>query len=196
MSQGKFQQAIQEIDQLNAQDPNTEFYKGTDYPKELLYAQRMSDALDQFEPQAEESLKIAARAQHIARWKIERDSYPMDREGYLRWRTDLKKMHADLTTSLLEKVGYTSEFTKEVSDLIQKKLLKKNEDAQTLQDVVCLVFLDYYFVEFSEKHTEEKLIGILQKTWAKMSERGRSAALALNLSSPTRALIEKALSEK
>src|SRR5690606_34889385 len=111
-------------------------------------------------------------------------------------RTDLKKMHADLTTSLLEKVGYTSEFTKEVSDLIQKKLLKKNEDAQTLQDVVCLVFLDYYFVEFSEKHTEEKLIGILQKTWAKMSERGRSAALALNLSSPTRALIEKALSEK
>src|SRR5690606_38404523 len=146
MSRGKFQQAIQEIVQLNAEDPNTEFYKGTDYPKELLYAQRMSDTLDQFEPQAEESRKIAARAQHIARWTIERDSSPMDREGYLTSRTDLKKMHADLTTSLLQKVGYTSEFTKEVSDLIQKKLLKKNEDAQTLQHVVCLVFLDYYFV--------------------------------------------------
>ncbi|WP_417364141.1 DUF4202 domain-containing protein [Galbibacter sp.] len=194
MSQEKFHQAIQQIDQLNAQDPNTEHYKGNDYPKELLYAQRMSEALDRFEPQAKESLKIAARAQHIARWKIDRQVYPMDRAGYLRWRTDLKKMHAELTGSILDKVGYDPEFIKEVGDLIQKKLLKKNNDTQTLEDVVCLVFLDYYFVDFSEKHTEEKLISILQKTWAKMSEKGQAAALALNLSTPTRALIEKALS--
>ncbi|HLV61944.1 DUF4202 domain-containing protein [Galbibacter sp.] len=194
MSQEKFQQAIQQIDQLNAEDPNTESYNGIDYPKELLYAQRMSEALDQFEPQAKESLKIAARAQHIARWKIDRQSYPMDRAGYLKWRTDLKKMHAELTASILEKVGYNTEFIKEVGDLIQKKLLKKNNDAQTLEDVVCLVFLNYYFVDFSEKHTQEKLIGIIQKTWAKMSEKGQASALALDLGTPTRALIEKALS--
>lgn len=194
MSQEKFQQAIQQIDQLNAEDPNTESYNGIDYPKELLYAQRMSEALDQFEPQAKESLKIAARAQHIARWKIDRQSYPMDRAGYLKWRTDLKKMHAELTASILEKVGYNTEFIKEVGDLIQKKLLKKNNDAQTLEDVVCLVFLNYYFVDFSEKHTQEKLIGIIQKTWAKMSEKGQASALALDLGTPTRVLIEKALS--
>jgi len=194
MSQEKFQQAIQQIDQLNAEDPNTESYNGIDYPKELLYAQRMSEALDQFEPQAKESLKIAARAQHIARWKIDRQSYPMDRAGYLKWRTDLKKMHAELTASILEKVGYNAEFIKEVGDLIQKKLLKKNNDAQTLEDVVCLVFLNYYFVDFSEKHTQEKLIGIIQKTWAKMSEKGQASALALDLGTRTRALIEKALS--
>src|SRR5690606_24615594 len=194
MSQEKFQQAIQQIDQLNAEDPNTESYNGIDYPKELLYAQRMSEALDQFEPQAKESLKIAARAQHIARWKIDRQSYPMDRAGYLKWRTDLKKMHAELTASILEKVGYNTEFIKEVGDLIQKRLLKKNNDAQTLEDVVCLVFLNYYFVDFSEKHTQEKLIGIIQKTWAKMSEKGQASALALDLGAPTRALIEKALS--
>lgn len=194
MSQEKFQQAIQQIDQLNAEDPNTESYNGIDYPKELLYAQRMSEALDQFEPQAKESLKIAARAQHIARWKIDRQSYPMDRAGYLKWRTDLKKMHAELTASILEKVGYNAEFIKEVGDLIQKKLLKKNNDAQTLEDVVCLVFLNYYFVDFSEKHTQEKLIGIIQKTWAKMSEKGQASALALDLGTPTRVLIEKALS--
>ncbi len=193
MDQDRFQQAILKIDQLNQQDPNKEYFKAKEYPKELVYAMRMSDTLEQFQPQAKESLKIAARAQHIGRWKIDRHTYPMDRAGYLKWRTDLKKMHAELTRSILQKVGYSEEFTQEVSDLIQKKQLKKNEDAQTLQDVVCLVFLDYYFAEFSEKHTEEKLISILQKTWAKMSERGRKAAMELDLNPTSRALIEKAI---
>lgn len=193
MDQDRFQQAILKIDQLNQQDPNKEYFKAKEYPKELVYAMRMSDTLEQFQPQAKESLKIAARAQHIGRWKIDRHTYPMDRAGYLKWRTDLKKMHAELTRSILQKVGYSEEFTQEVSDLIQKKQLKKNEDAQTLQDVVCLVFLNYYFAEFSEKHTEEKLISILQKTWAKMSERGRKAAMELDLNPTSRALIEKAI---
>ena len=193
MDQDRFQQAILKIDQLNQQDPNKEYVKAKEYPKELVYAMRMSDTLEQFQPQAKESLKIAARAQHIGRWKIDRHTYPMDRAGYLKWRTDLKKMHAELTRSILQKVGYSEEFTQEVSDLIQKKQLKKNEDAQTLQDVVCLVFLNYYFAEFSEKHTEEKLISILQKTWAKMSERGRKAAMELDLNPTSRALIEKAI---
>lgn len=195
MNQERFQRAIQQIDQLNEQDPNTELYKSNSYPKELLYAQRMSEALAQFEPKAKESLKIAARAQHIARWKIDRNSYPMDRAGYLRWRTDLKKMHGELTSSILENVGYTEEFIQEVSDLIQKKLLKKNADAQTLEDVVCLVFLNHYFVEFAEKHAEEKLISILQKTWSKMSEKGRKAALTLDLAPSARALVEKAITK-
>ena len=193
MDQDRFQQAILKIDQLNQLDPNKEYFKGKEYPKELVYAMRMSDTLEQFQPQAKESLKIAARAQHIGRWKIDRHTYPMGRAGYLKWRTDLKKMHAELTRSILQKVGYSEEFTQEVSDLIQKKQLKKNEDAQTLQDVVCLVFLDYYFAEFSEKHTEEKLISILQKTWANMSEGGRKAALELNLNPTSRTLIEKAI---
>lgn len=193
MDQDRFQQAILKIDQLNQLDPNKEYFKGKEYPKELVYAMRMSDTLEQFQPQAKESLKIAARAQHIGRWKIDRHAYPMDRAGYLKWRTDLKKMHAELTRSILQKVGYSEEFTQEVCDLIQKKQLKKNEDAQTLQDVVCLVFLNYYFAEFSEKHTEEKLISILQKTWAKMSERGRKAAMELDLNPTSRALIEKAI---
>jgi|SRR5690606_8594867 len=195
MDQDRFKQAIQQIDQINEQDPNTELYKGKDYPKELVYSQRMTDTLEKFVPQAKESLKIAARAQHIGRWKVDRQAYSMDRAGYLKWRTDLKKMHADLTVAILQKVGYSDEFTTEVSDLIQKKLLKKNADAQTLQDVVCLVFLKHYFVEFSQKHTEEKLIGILQKTWAKMSEKGRNAALELDLDITARALIEKALQQ-
>src|SRR5690606_23362776 len=102
MSQETFQKAIEQIDHINAQDPNTEQYKGEEFPKELLYSQRMSETLNSFKPQASEALKIAARAQHIARWKIDRLTYPMDRVGYLRWREDLKKMHATMTSEILE----------------------------------------------------------------------------------------------
>lgn len=193
MSQEKYQYAIGQIDQLNGQDPNMEYDQGKSVPKELLYAKRMSEVLDKFEPEANESLKIAARAQHIARWKIDRHSYPMDRTGYLRWRNDLKKMHAELTASILEEAGYNEEFIKQVSDLIQKKRIKKNPDAQILEDVVCLVFLEHYFNEFAQKHSEEKLIGILQKTWAKMSDKGHSAALGLELTPSTMDLVKKAI---
>lgn len=193
MNQEKFQQAIQQIDLINAKDPNTERYKGFDYAKELLYAQRMSAMLDKFDPKAKDSLKIAARAQHIERWKIDRDTYPMNRTGYLSWRNDLKKMHAQRTAEVLDKVGYDAEFINEVSNLIMKKKLKKNTDSQQLEDVVCLVFLEYYFDEFAEKHSEEKLIDILQKTWVKMSEKGQDSALKLKLSTATQRLIKKAL---
>ena len=74
-----------------------------------------------------EALQIAARAQHICRWKISRDEYPMDRVGYLKWRETLKKMHADITTDILKEVEYEDDFIKEVSILINKKLIKKNE---------------------------------------------------------------------
>src|SRR5690606_35872990 len=117
MYQDTFQRAIEQIDHINAGDPNTEHYKGKEYPKELLYAQRMNDNLDSFEPKASNALKIAARAQHIARWKIERLTYSMDRVGYLRWREDLKKMHAKMTSEILEKIGYESKFIESVSDL-------------------------------------------------------------------------------
>lgn len=194
MSQETFQKAIEQIDHINAQDPNTEQYKGEEFPKELLYSQRMSETLNSFKPQASEALKIAARAQHIARWKIDRLTYPMDRVGYLRWREDLKKMHATMTSEILEKIGYESKFIEEVSNLIRKKMLKKNADAQCLEDVVCLVFLIYYFDDFAQKHSEEKLIDILQKTWIKMSEKGQATALELSLSDRSKSLIQKALS--
>lgn len=194
MSQETFQKAIEQIDHINAQDPNTEHYKGEEFPKELLYSQRMSETLNSFKPQASEALKIAARAQHIARWKIDRLTYPMDRVGYLRWREDLKKMHATMTSEILEKIGYESKFIEEVSNLIRKKMLKKNADAQCLEDVVCLIFLIYYFDDFAQKHSEEKLIDILQKTWIKMSEKGQATALELSLSDRSKSLIQKALS--
>lgn len=193
MSQPNFKEAIEKIDRANAQDPNTETYQGKAYPKELLYSQRMTETLLSFEPTATEELQIAARAQHIERWKIERNSYPMDRVGYLKWREELKKMHADVTSEILKEVGYDDEFSERVSFLIRKKMLKKDEGTQTLEDVICLVFLQYYFEDFADKHSDEKLIDILQKTWGKMSDKGHKAALKLPLSDNSLSLIKRAL---
>lgn len=193
MQPTKFETAIALIDKKNSEDENVYKSYGLEFPKELLYSQRMSQKLLQFKPNASRGLQIAARAQHIGRWKIARDEYPMDRVGYLKWRETLKKMHADLTADILKEVGYDDEFIERVRSLITKKLIKKNEESQILEDTVCLVFLDFYFEEFAEKHDDEKVIDILQKTWKKMSEEGHAEALKLKFSDKSLILIKKAL---
>ncbi|TGV00648.1 DUF4202 domain-containing protein [Flavivirga rizhaonensis] len=193
MKPTRFETSIALIDKKNAEDINTYHVSGIDYPKELLYSQRMSRKLLQFNPNASRALQIAARAQHICRWKIARDEYPMDRVGYLKWRETLKKMHAELTAEILNQVGYDKVFIDRVSLLINKKLIKKNEESQALEDIICLVFLDYYFEEFAAKHDDKKIIDILKKTWVKMSDKGHEAALQIKFSDKSLALIKQAI---
>ncbi len=186
-------EAYKLFDEANAKDPNAETVNGEIVPKELIYGQRMTQTLESFEPGASETLKLAARSQHICRWEIPRDSYPMDRVGYLKWREELKKFHASKASEILQEVGYDDDVISRVSFLLQKKKLKKDEETQTLEDVICLVFLEYYYEEFSAKHTNEKVIDILQKTWRKMSDRGHKTALVLSYSEKALALIQQAL---
>lgn len=193
MTTTPFQQASQWIDAENAQDPNIETDQSISYAKELLYSNRMYEKLMDFAPDAAEEVQIAAKAQHICRWKIARESYPMDRVGYLKWREDLKKFHAKTTAEILEKAGYNTEFIARVSFLIEKKLLKKDEGTQLLEDVICLVFLEFYLEPFVEKHDAEKLKNIILKTWNKMSEKGHQAALQINYSPANLQLIKDAL---
>jgi len=190
----RFRLALDRFDAENAQDPNVEIIDNVRHPKELIYSQRMSDWLARLEPDATEALKLAARAQHIRRWEIPRSSYPMDRPGYHRWRTDLGKFHAQTAGRILAEVGYDEEIIRRVQSLLRKERLKADPDTQLLEDVICLVFLENYFAPFSERHDEAKLIGILRRTWAKMSPRGHEAALKLDLPAEKRSLIEKALS--
>lgn len=194
MKPTRFETAIALIDKKNEEDINTYQVAGIEYSKELLYSQRMTRTLLKFNPNASKAVQIAARAQHICRWKIPRDEYPMDRVGYLKWRETLKKMHSDLTAEILEQVGYDAEFITRVKKIIQKKLIKKNEESQLLEDTICLVFLDYYFDEFAAKHSDEKVIDILQKTWVKMSEKGHKAALEIPYSEKGLALVKQAIS--
>jgi len=190
----KFEKAIQLIDNENSKDIRKESFDSKEYPKELLYSYRMTDKLLEFQPNASDELKLAARAQHINRWKIARSTYSMDRVGYLKWREALKKMHADITSSLLAEVGYDSDFIDRVVFLINKKLIKKDAGSQILEDVVCLVFLEYYFDTFSKKHDNNKLIDIVKKTWNKMSKKGQESALKLHFSDKSMLLIKQAIS--
>lgn len=105
----------------------------------------------------------------------------------------MKKYHADRAGSILRDAGYDDETIRRVQDLVMKKGIKSDPEAQTLEDVICLVFLTWYFDEFAEKHDDDKLVKILQKTWRKMSPRGQNAALTLEMTGQTKKLLEKAL---
>lgn len=190
----RFQQAIELFDQMNSTDPNREEVNGTTYPKEVLYADRMSKSLLEFAPEASEALQLAARCQHLCRWEIPRSEYPLGRKGYNQWRSKLRTFHAEKAGEALETIGYEQDIIERVQFLVLKKQLKRDEETQTLEDVICLVFLEFYFSKFAKGHTEEKVIDILQKTWKKMSEEGHKAALDLPLSPADLDLIGKALS--
>jgi hypothetical protein len=191
----KMQAAFEKFDAANAEDPNrTPVPDGEAVPKELLYARRMSAELERFAPDAPETVRLAARSQHIRRWQIPRRDYPMDRAGYHKWRTTLYKFHADEAGAILQSVGYDPEIIERVRFLLQKKSLRSDPDSQLLEDVVCLTFLRYYFLEFAAEHPEEKVVEIVRKTWSKMSEAGHAAALKLDLAPEALRLVQLALS--
>jgi hypothetical protein len=191
--QSRFEDAIRRFDAANAEDPNRSSFEGKPYPKELLYAQRMTEWLKRLAPGASEPLRLAARCQHVRRWEIPRDSFPMDRSGYLAWRKRLYRFHADTAESILRDVGYDDSTIARVRSLLQKEKIKLDPEMQTLEDVICLVFLENYFADFARDRDEQQMLNIIRRTWAKMSQRGHEAALTLTLSDGDRALIAKAL---
>lgn len=194
MANQRLQEVINSIDKINQQDPNRELYQDQDYAKEYLYSMRMSVMLDKYWPDANEYLKIAVHAQHIKRWHITRESFPQGKQGYLLWRKELGIYHAQLAAQLMLDQGYSEHEAELTANIIKKDKLKRNQDAQTLEDVACLVFLSHYFDKFAEKHPEDKVINILQKTWKKMSAHGHDIALTLKLPEHLSSLVTKALS--
>ena len=195
----RYQNAVALIDAANSEDPNQETADGKPRPKELLYSHRMADMLERYAPEADDAMKLAIRAQHIQRWKSARSDYPMDRTGYLKWRTDLYKFHAESAGALLAQAGYEEEEIERVKQAVGKKAIKRNPDTQLLEDVTDLVFIEHYMLAFAEKHpeySEEKWLDIVRKTWKKMSERAHQFALSgsIKLPEPLVPLIQKAIS--
>ena len=190
-----FETAIARFDEANREDPNTDYSDGVAYPKELLYAMRMTERLAFFAPDASEALQLAVRCQHIRRWTIPRHTYPMDRNGYHLWRSTLAKYHAETAGAILQAIGYDPGFIQRVQALVRKERLKADPEAQTLEDVACLVFLEHYCSDFAQKQTAEKGVEILRKTWTKLSDRGREAARALPLPAAVKALLEQITNE-
>ena len=192
-STSRFARAVERFDKANSEDPTRERVAGSDRPKALVYAERMSARLRQFAPEAPEVVQLAARSQHIRRWTVERGTYPEGRDGYRRWRTDLARFHADTAGAILQEVGYDAATIGRVQALLRKEQLKTDPDVQLLEDVACLVFLEHYLDDFSRQHAREKVLDVIRKTWTKMSARGRKAAPTVNLTPPVRALLSEAI---
>lgn len=189
----KLERALERFDAMNAEDPNTEVVHGEAVPKELIYGRRMSERLEAFAPDAPEEVRLAVRAQHLRRWTLPRSDFPMDRAGYLTWRTRCAKMHAELAGEVLEDVGYDDETIGTVQRILTKRGLKTDPNVQLLEDVACLVFLEHYAAEFAAKHPKDKVVDIVQKTWKKMSDAGHAAALQLPLDPAVKTVVEEAL---
>ena len=181
--QKRFAATLAAFDVANAEDPNLD----EGQPKELLYAQRMSAMLARFAPNASEVARLAVRAQHIQRWQTPRASYPMDRQGYLQWRTGLYKFHAETAGRIMREAGYDEATIERVQAAVGKKALKVNPDTQLLEDITDLVFLEHYLAGFAARHPdydEAKWIEIIRKTWQKMSSGARAFVLAGKVSIP------------
>jgi len=187
------EQAFHLFDAYNKQDPSEIIWDGHRYPSEYFYAIQLYEWVKKLDPQASEPLLLASRCQHIGRWEIDRKTYPEGRVGYLKWRSDLSNFHARKATEILQSLGYNADIIARVNEIVLKKRLKTDPDVQTMENALCLVFLEFQYDDLIKKHPEEKIINIVQRTWAKMSEAGRQAALSLTYSSAGQLLLNKAL---
>jgi len=169
----QLQQVLTAIDTANAKDPRLD----DGQPEALLYGQRMSAECERLFPSASEPLQIAARGQHVERWVLKRMDYPEGRAGYLKWRRDLGAHHAATVSGLMSDVGYSAEACAEVERMLRKEGLKRDTGVQALEDVICFVFLKWYFAPFAAKHSEEKIHSIVEKTARKMSADARARVL-------------------
>ena len=184
-----FEAAIRRFDAENSRDPNLE----NGQPRELLYAQRLTGWVLRLCPEASEELRLAARCQHICRWEIPRASYPMTRAGYLKWRADLKKFHAQKAGEILRETGYDETVIRRVQDLNLKKNFPADPESRVLEDALCLVFLQFQLAALAGKTDEDKTINALRKSWTKMSETGRAEALKLDFGAREKNLLQRAL---
>jgi len=190
-----YEKALALIDEAHAQDPKTIVVDGQEVPYELHYARKMSHFLSLRSPSASEPLRLAIRSQHFRRWETPRDSYPMTKAGYYSWRNFLKKRQAEQAFQICRDCGYPEETAERVASLIRKEDMKTDQESQILEDVACLVFLDDQFEDFEKGHDEAKIIGILRKTWVKMSDKGHELALEIPIAARCQDLIQKALSD-
>lgn len=187
-------EAYARIDAANADDPHRAGEPPRPYA--VLYGEAMTAWLERLVPDASDPLRIAVRGQHIRRFDIPRASYPIDKPGYHAWRNRLKDHHADLVAEIMRACGYGEDDIGRARSIVRKERLKRDPDAQALEDCACLVFLQQEFVPFAAKHEDDKIVDIVAKTWTKMSPAGHTAALGLLPRLPERlsGLVQRAVS--
>jgi hypothetical protein len=190
----KLAAAFKLFDEYNQQDPRRFTWDGVSYPQEYFFALKLYDWVLKLDPQAGEPLLLASRSQHIGRWEMPRENYPDGREAYLKWRKDLALRHADITAELMAQAGYSDAEIERVKEVILKKRIKADADVQTMENALCLVFLQFQYEDFHKKYENEpdKIVNILRKSLLKMDTHGHSFALQLNYSEYGMLLVSRA----
>jgi len=189
----RFDAALRRFTEENSRDPNSVDIQGVKHPRELVYAEWLTNWVLRLCPQASEELRLAAHCQHLCRWMVPRDSYPMTRAGYLRWREGLKKFHAEKAGEILREVGYPDPVVTRVQSLNLKKDFPHDPETRVLEDALCLVFLEHQLADLASKTDDEKMINALQKAWKKMTPAARELALQLSYAPREKALLDRAL---
>jgi hypothetical protein len=193
VSDPRCEAALRRFDEANACDPNVQIVDGTPQPRELVYSRWLTDWVLKLCPAPSVALRLAAGCQHLCRWEIPRDSYPMTRPGYLQWRAELKKFHAQKAGEILRGLGFDEETIRRVQELNLKKNFPQDPESRVLEDALCLVFLERQFGELAQKTDDAKVINALQKTWKKMTPVAQAIALRLEFGPGEKDLVEQAL---
>lgn len=179
MTQSRLEETYALIDAANADDPVKVVVDGVERPYAQVYGERMTARLAKLAPDASDLLKLAARAQHIRRFDIPRSSYPMDKVGYYAWRNALKARHGELLAEIMRRTGWSEADVERAGQMVRKERIKRDPEAQAVEDCASLVFLEFEYADFGAKYADEKVVDIVAKTWAKMSDGGHAQALEL-----------------
>ena len=193
MTSARLRQALDRIDEINRADPHKIRIRDECRPKELTHAAMVSAWIERLRPEADDALRLAARGHHVRRWAIPRDEYPKGRRGYLRWRRALHDLHAATLGEVMAEAGYDAAAIGRAQDLVRKKDLRRDPDAQALEDALCLVFLETQLGDFRTSQPDDRMAEILRKTWDKMSAEARALAVELDLRPEDRRFLLRAV---
>ena len=188
-----YHRAVAAIDDANAADPNMAVVRGRTEPLALAHGRLAAEWVDRLVPDADDALRLAARAHHLRRWEVPRRSYPPGRPGYLRWRKDQKARHAADVAEILAGVGYESDVIERVQELVRRERLSTDPDAQAVEDAACLVFIETQLADMESQLDHDHLIDVIRKTARKMSPSGRRAVGSIELGDTERTLLAEAL---
>lgn len=193
----KLDTAFRLFDDYNRRDPRSFTWQGITYPQEYFFALKLHEWVLKLKPNADEELLLASRSQHIGRWEIPREDYPEGREAYLKWRKDMAQHHASIAAELMKEAGYEEPQIERVKQIILKQRIKVDADVQTMENAVCLVFLEFQYEDFRKKYEDdpEKMINILRKSLLKMDVHGHSFALQLPYSEGGLELVNEAVKQ-
>ena len=182
------------IDAANAADPNIIEWRGEQWPRAQLQGVLATEWVNALNANAGDEVLLAGRAHHARRWSISRDSYPNNRAGYLRWRRDLKDVHAKVVAELLPPTGISSDVVTRVQALVRKEGLGRDPEMQLLEDAICLTFLETQFEELAARLDDDRLVNTVKKTADKMSDHAVTLIAQTRISAGARATLYDALS--